>query len=373
MLVIGLSGEAGSGKDTAYEQLRIRLEKYGLSCTKLSFASKLKDICTLMFGWDRKRIESDFAYKEGDTLDDGSPDPACEMLGKTRRVVMQELGTEAMRQGLHSDAWIIALKLAIQRGEYDKYDVGFITDCRFMNEIEFIRDMDGLMYQIVGDGTNQTGGSQHESELQWKAYQDWDAVIPNRIDPNLSKEENLKRLQDRMFEQFQTARPWMLSESHLFVRDYLGINALDAMRRDMAEINDMLDSSNRSIDRISSSLDRAEKALDKKEKSFDMVAHLRDQWAFGEKAFGPISHNNHLGPLQHLRKELVEIEADPDDVTEWADGLLLLCDGAMRAGHTPEQIVKALADKLALNKTRTWPDWRESKPNSAIEHVREEA
>ena len=196
MQVIGFTAKVGGGKDTAGMLITQALEEKGYRVTKLSFAKPLKDVCTMMFGWDRERLEHDFDYKEGDTLDDGTPDPACEALGMTRRVVMQKLGTEAMRNGLHSDIWIIALRLSIMRGDYDDYDYGLLTDCRFLNELQFVRDLDGTLIQLKRDGEQSTltDKTQHASELEWEQWTDWDAIVTNRIHPDLPKDKNLMNL-----------------------------------------------------------------------------------------------------------------------------------------------------------------------------------
>ena len=100
----------------------------------------------------------------------------------------------------------------------------------------------------------------------------------------------------------------------------------------------------------------------------DLVAHLHRQRAFSARTFGPGART--AGVLDHIRKELREIEAKPDDLSEWIDVVLLTCDGAWRAGHTPEQIAETLAAKLAHNEAREWPDWRTADPDKAIEHVK---
>ena len=104
---------------------------------------------------------------------------------------------------------------------------------------------------------------------------------------------------------------------------------------------------------------------------FDLVAHLEDQRAFSLATFGPGGAERAAGILDHIRKELGEIEAEPADLLEWIDVVILAFDGAWRTGATPEQIVAALAAKHAKNKARTWPDWRTATPGKAIEHVRE--
>ena len=74
--------------------------------------------------------------------------------------------------------------------------------------------------------------------------------------------------------------------------------------------------------------------------------------------------------VDHIRKELLEVEADPTDLSEWIDVALLAPDGAWRAGHSPDQIIEAIAAKQAKNETRIWPDWRASPSDRAIEHDR---
>lgn len=98
------------------------------------------------------------------------------------------------------------------------------------------------------------------------------------------------------------------------------------------------------------------------------AAHLARQREFSERAFGPGARL--LGVLDHIRKELAEIEADPADLGEWVDVLILAFDGAWRAGHEPQAIIDAIRAKQARNEARTWPDWRTASPDKAIEHVR---
>ena len=97
------------------------------------------------------------------------------------------------------------------------------------------------------------------------------------------------------------------------------------------------------------------------------AAHLERQRAWSQATFGPQSL---AGKLDHLRKELREAEAKPEDVTEWADVLILAFDGALRAGHEPQAIIDAVKAKQAVNEAREWPDWRTMDPDKAIEHVR---
>jgi hypothetical protein len=102
--------------------------------------------------------------------------------------------------------------------------------------------------------------------------------------------------------------------------------------------------------------------------SFDLREHLARQRKFSRKTFGPGPRTE--GVLAHVRKELVEIEADPDDLEEWVDGIILLFDGALRRGFNPDQIVAAIEAKQTKNEGRKWPNWRTADPNAPIEHVK---
>ena len=101
---------------------------------------------------------------------------------------------------------------------------------------------------------------------------------------------------------------------------------------------------------------------------FDITAHLHRQRKFSEKTFGPGARTE--GVIDHIRKELREIETDPTDIMEWVDVIILAFDGAWRAGWEPEAIVQAIAEKQTRNEARKWPDWRTADPNMAIEHIR---
>lgn len=101
---------------------------------------------------------------------------------------------------------------------------------------------------------------------------------------------------------------------------------------------------------------------------FDFHAHLARQAAWSEKTFGPGPRTK--GVCDHIRKELLEIEADPLDLREWIDVVILGLDGAWRCGGTPEQIIAGIVAKQTKNEGRTWPDWRTADPDKAIEHDR---
>ena len=101
---------------------------------------------------------------------------------------------------------------------------------------------------------------------------------------------------------------------------------------------------------------------------FDLVAHIYRARAWSRANFGPGQRT--AGLIDHIAKELKEIEASPNDLSEWIDVMILALDGAWRAGYSPEEIAAALSAKQEKNEGRIWPDWRTAAPDKAIEHVR---
>jgi hypothetical protein len=101
---------------------------------------------------------------------------------------------------------------------------------------------------------------------------------------------------------------------------------------------------------------------------FDFRAHLQRQREWSERTFGPGART--AGVCDHIRKELIEVEADPTDPQEWVDVIILALDGAWRCGWSPEQIIAGIVAKQTKNEGRRWPDWRTAPQDKAIEHER---
>lgn len=106
-----------------------------------------------------------------------------------------------------------------------------------------------------------------------------------------------------------------------------------------------------------------------------MMSFFENFWTqsheWSSKTFGPPYIRGPLGPIEHLKKEIKEIEADPNDLEEYIDAFFLILDAARRADFTCKQFMTAAFDKLEKNKNRKWPDWRVADPNKAIEHIRD--
>ena len=56
----------------------------------------------------------------------------------------------------------------------------------------------------------------------------------------------------------------------------------------------------------------------------------------------------------HLSEEAKEAAADPGDIIEWADCMILLLDGARKAGFTTDDLHQAVLRKMEINYKRKW-------------------
>ena len=99
-MIIGICGLIGSGKGTVAD---ILVEEHNFQ--KISFADKLKDAVSLLFDWDRDMLEGDTAesryWRE-------QPDNFwSKETGRTitPRLVLQEFGTDCMRDGFYNGVW----------------------------------------------------------------------------------------------------------------------------------------------------------------------------------------------------------------------------------------------------------------------------
>lgn len=207
---ISVSGLAGSGKTTVSTFLKTHFFNQHYSISEFSFAGPLKDALCLWFDWDRRRLDGDFAYKEGDRLDDGSPDPYCEALGMTRRVIMQKFGTECMRQGMHPDFWILMANLGVRLNKIRPSDFYIISDARFVNELEWAKSLNGYRILVVRQecpvgtdpaslphptkGATLTSSTAHASEQEFIGWPGYDEIVVNLIDHNENQIGNFNRL-----------------------------------------------------------------------------------------------------------------------------------------------------------------------------------
>lgn len=184
-LIISISGFQSSGKDTIADYLQ---NKYGFY--KYSFANKLKMIISIIFGWDKKKLEGiekvDREWRE--TVDEWWS-KKLNISNFTPRYAMLNIGT-IFRDYFNKDIWVNSLEKEIDNSDKNKI---VISDCRFENEYNLIesyngykicviRDLEKYNYYCKIDNFSKT--DIHESEYRWINFK-YDYVIFN--DGNIEK------------------------------------------------------------------------------------------------------------------------------------------------------------------------------------------
>ena len=177
-MIIGICGLIGSGKGTVADILVDQGFK------KVSFADKLKDGVSTIFGWDRAMLEGD--TDESRTWREQRDDfwSAETKMEVTPRLVLQLFGTDCMRNGFDDGVWVSLLKKTIldNPGNY------VVPDVRFENEIAMLRDIGGEVWEVQRGRTPEwlikyeiTGVEPkeiHSSEWRWIKSRK-DVVIEN--------------------------------------------------------------------------------------------------------------------------------------------------------------------------------------------------
>lgn len=180
-MIIGLVGFIGSGKGTVRD---ILVREHGYH--GFAFADALKDAVATIFTWPRGLLEGDSnasrAFRE-------RIDPWwSHKLGYevTPRLILQKMGTEACRNGIADNIWIAALEKRIHG-----YEDVVISDCRFPNELDFVRSAGGIIVQVSRGvpPTEEELSKMHISETAWNY------VVPDYIVDN---DGTLQELKDKI-------------------------------------------------------------------------------------------------------------------------------------------------------------------------------
>lgn len=146
--VIGFAGLKRSGKDTA---AKVLTSSFGF--TRLAFGDPLKAMLAAFLYIHDYTDEMVYDALEGDLKE--SPCPPFG--GRSPRYAMQTLGTEWGRNLMKDSFWTDALKHCAQGNERV-----VVTDVRFPNEVDAIREMGGSIFKVVRPGLKSTDS--HVSE-----------------------------------------------------------------------------------------------------------------------------------------------------------------------------------------------------------------
>ncbi len=121
------------------------------------------------------------------------------------------------------------------------------------------------------------------------------------------------------------------------------------------------------IDAITEAIHNASNAQLARGRANDIREYNERQRQWSRKTFGEGKRT--LGIIAHIRKELAEIEAKPDDLEEWIDVAILALDGYWRHGGEPADLMAHLQAKQDKNFARKWP--APGPEDEPTEHVRE--
>lgn len=198
--LIGISGRIHSGKDTTariiqlletrkHYNLEIALENFFMyerfsKWEIKKFAGKLKEIGGILAGVSPADFEDQDFKNQSMGPDWGD---------MTYRTFLQRLGTEAIRENIHPNAWVNALMADYRPQKMSQYNPSqwLITDVRFPNEAQAVIDNGGIMIRVERGQDTPDVSTLHASET---ALDNWnfDHIIRNYGDLNkLEKEVKL--------------------------------------------------------------------------------------------------------------------------------------------------------------------------------------
>ena len=219
-MIIGINGKIGAGKDTVGKIIQyltlpgergqyIGFETYDdftlerNSPFKIKkFAGKLKQIASLLTGipiedFEDQEFKKSYLGAEWGTVESNPlnvipvfEDVAFNHLMSVREL-LQKLGTEAMRDGLHTNVWVNALMCNYRRPKMSEYNPSnwIITDVRFPNELEAVEDVKGLTIKVVRPvEKSKTPARLHPSETSLdKAEFDYEIINDGSIEDLIEK------------------------------------------------------------------------------------------------------------------------------------------------------------------------------------------
>jgi len=112
--LIAVSAKIGGGKDTFFDNLK---EKSGKVYENKKFAWKLKEIAEKLTGipaldFEKESVKNSYLPEEWNYFDTNGLEQRM-----TCREFMQKMGTEGMRNGLHTNVWVNSLFNKIEHRE----------------------------------------------------------------------------------------------------------------------------------------------------------------------------------------------------------------------------------------------------------------
>lgn len=175
-MIISLSGKLGSGKSFITKHIKNTFKEYNFE--RKSFGYNLKKVTSFLTGVSMKTI-----------LSRKAKELYLPEWNMTIGQMFQKLGTDAIRNNLHQNAWVISLF-----SDYTEDKNYIIDDVRFITEADAIKKRNGIIIRLEGDPANlrnkDTRNHNHSSETELDNYENFDIVWQNEVSE--------KRLNDLM-------------------------------------------------------------------------------------------------------------------------------------------------------------------------------
>jgi len=197
--IIGFSGRKFSGKNTCADQMEGLILAHSPSLFPrianhvrlYAFADPMKRVCQQFFGLTRNQCYGSNTEKNTPTILQWGdfpvhiPDKAGYM---TAREVLQFFGTEVIR-AMEANAHVRALMWDI---EHDHPEFALVTDVRFPNEVDAIRERGGKVIRLTralyGEDNHPSESSLDPERYDWDNF---DFVLDNA---NMNLEEQRQNL-----------------------------------------------------------------------------------------------------------------------------------------------------------------------------------
>lgn len=170
MNIIALAGKKQSGKDTVFSTARDICAERSL---RVSSMESLQRVGRVAFGDLVKHEVSEITGFRVDHIEEHKED---------FRTLLQVWGSDFRRSLCGELYWLKKMRGIIEASR-GHYDILFVTDVRFPNEADLIKELGGKMIRVVRRvdvyDTYPNGIDDHASETALDDYPDYDYVLDN--------------------------------------------------------------------------------------------------------------------------------------------------------------------------------------------------
>lgn len=188
-MIFGFAGKMGSGKNYVSEKIFIPLFEKTFPNRKIlpvAFADQLKINTIVKYNLQRNDVYN--------------------IKPLSVRKLLQREGTENGRDKYGSDIWIRYLSEWMFTLKEKGITDFVITDCRFQNEVNWIKSENGKIIRVeldnlqsIYDGHINIETKNHISETELDNYTEWDLVLLNNMNSNILLEKQITEFLSKLY------------------------------------------------------------------------------------------------------------------------------------------------------------------------------